>query len=529
MEEERKIEKWLRAYAKKRRGQTKDSFGLHPATRRLLQDEIARKAPVPEEDDDSLSLLEILRQQWAWLLVFTACIFLIATVFMPVVYKAKEKAQSTLGMANLKQIGAAVQMSAADNNGRLPASLDELTNGYLAKEDLSDRESDKPIVYIGAGKNLKSLPGNAVLAYSAENKDTRDVLFANGQTESVNRKKFEEVTNADLSQAVAMNNLAQQPELPPSLEREAANVGNEPSPAIVPQPAAPMPTAGPAIEPPPTPPTVASTAPEPNSVSESSSVATAMPGANPMSAGSEQQPQPTSASSDLAMNSVGASPTMTPPPATAGETFATDAVHEGVESPTVKAAAQRQFRSELQNAFQNSVAPSQTLPVLSNFQVQQNGNALQIVDRDGSVYVGSWRLANQVVVTGIAGKLGPQNSGKQSITKTPQTSAPPVIALADNLQAARNYFFRVHGMNRTLKQSVVFTGSLLVNYALSENVQQSFGGAVGGAYKNEQQVKMELTNQTEQLPWSNMRIAGMAVINRTNHVEVNATPVTPTK
>jgi hypothetical protein len=60
-------------------------------------------------------------------------------------------------------------------------------------------------------------------------------------------------------------------------------------------------------------------------------------------------------------------------------------------------------------------------------------------------------------------------------------------------------------------------------------VQQSFGGAVGGAYKNEQQVKMELTNQTEQLPWSNIRIAGMAVINRTNHVEVNATPVTPTK
>src|SRR5580704_12270059 len=86
MEPERKIEKWLRAYAKKRRGQAKDSFDLHPASRRMLQDEIARQASTPEDEDDSVSLWEVLRQQWAWLLVFTACIFLIATIFMPVVY-----------------------------------------------------------------------------------------------------------------------------------------------------------------------------------------------------------------------------------------------------------------------------------------------------------------------------------------------------------------------------------------------------------------------------------------------------------
>ena len=45
MEPERKIEKLLRAYAKKRRAQAGDPLKLHPATRRLLQDEIARNAP----------------------------------------------------------------------------------------------------------------------------------------------------------------------------------------------------------------------------------------------------------------------------------------------------------------------------------------------------------------------------------------------------------------------------------------------------------------------------------------------------
>jgi hypothetical protein len=265
-------------------------------------------------------------------------------------------------------------------------------------------------------------------------------------------------------------------------------------------------------------------------VSESPPVQTPVPGASPISTASAEQPQPTSASSDLAMNSASApSPTMTPPPSTIGGTFNSSVTHGEVESFAVKAATQREYGSELQNAFQNSVAPSQTLPVLSNFQVQQNGNALRIVDQDGSVYVGSWRLANQVANNGVVEKQRLQNSDNQSTAKTSQTSAPPAVALADNLQAAQNYIFRVHGMNRTLKQGVVFTGNFLADYALSENVQQSFGGGIAGTYKNEQQLKFELTNQIAQLPWSNLRIAGTAVVNRTNHIEVNATPVSSVK
>jgi hypothetical protein len=537
MEPGRKIEKWLRAYAKKRRGQAKDAFDLHPATRRLLQDEIARKAPAPDEDDDSLSLWEVFRQQWALLLTFAACIFLIGIILLPVLNTAKEKAQHSFGMTKLQQIGSAVQMSAAQNNGRLPASLDELTNGNLAKEDLTDEESGKPIVYLGAGKNLNSLSTNAVLAYSPEDKDNRAVLFANGRTEVVDRKKFEETTNQDMSRIVAMNYRGSlQSESSPSSSRLMANAPSELPPARAPQPAAPMPeansvTESPSAMPSPSPPSVAVAASEANSASGLPPVAAPAPGTSSISAGPEELSQAKTASSDLAANSGGAPPAeLAPPPVAAGGTFTTFGTRREAESPVAgETAAQPQFGSGALNSFQNSVAPSQAVPVLSNFQVQQNGNALRIVDQDGSVYDGSWQLADRVANNGIVEKSGQLSPSGQNMFKAPQTSTPPAAVLADNLQAAQNYFFRVRGMNRTLKQNVVFTGSLLANFALSGNMQQGFGGAVASGYTSERQAKMALTNQAAQLPWSNMRIAGTAIINRTNHIEVNAAPVTPTK
>ncbi len=80
MEPERKIEKWLRLYAKKRRGQAVD-FKLDPAARQRLQNEVSRNAPQEKEDDDTMSLWQLIRQQWAFLVGFAACIFLVAMVF----------------------------------------------------------------------------------------------------------------------------------------------------------------------------------------------------------------------------------------------------------------------------------------------------------------------------------------------------------------------------------------------------------------------------------------------------------------
>ena len=107
MESEHKIKKLLRAYAKKRRAQAGDPLKLHPATRRLLQDEIARHAPKPDEEDASMTLWELFRQQWAFLLSFALIVFFGATLFLPALSKAKFKSQKATAMSNLKQIGVA--------------------------------------------------------------------------------------------------------------------------------------------------------------------------------------------------------------------------------------------------------------------------------------------------------------------------------------------------------------------------------------------------------------------------------------
>ena len=76
MEPERKIEKLLRAYAKKRRADSGDALKLHPATRNLLHGEVARRTPKQSAEDSSLTIWELFRQQWALLLGFVARNFL---------------------------------------------------------------------------------------------------------------------------------------------------------------------------------------------------------------------------------------------------------------------------------------------------------------------------------------------------------------------------------------------------------------------------------------------------------------------
>ncbi len=159
--------------------------------------------------------------------------------------------------------------------------------------------------------------------------------------------------------------------------------------------------------------------------------------------------------------------------------------------------------------------------MLANFQVQQNGTAIRVVDADGSVYDGALQPeiagAQNEQVTAGASTL-PMNREKSIASRDePQQ--------AENSQMAQNYFFRVAGTNLTLKQNVVFAGNLLANFKVTANGQQAnnrngnFSG--GGGAGSGGQLQSAITNQ---LPWSNSRIAGMAVISDTNNIEIDAVP-----
>src|SRR6516165_2053017 len=207
MEPERHIEKLLRAFAKKRRADAVDLRGLHPATRWMLQAEVARQhAEAPEEE--SVSLWQLFRQRWAVLLGFALLIFFCASVFLPALSKAKSKSQSVVAMSHLRQIGVAVQLSANENNGQLPATLDALTNGFIPADALTDPVSKDKFVYIAGGEKLDELEKNSILAFSPRDKKGRTVLLADGSVQVMSAEQFAERSRSGLTQHYGMPGLA---------------------------------------------------------------------------------------------------------------------------------------------------------------------------------------------------------------------------------------------------------------------------------------------------------------------------------
>jgi type II secretory pathway pseudopilin PulG len=442
MEPERKIEKLLRAYARKRRADSGDALKLHPATRNLLQGEVARRAPKPPAEDSSLTIWELFRQQWALLLGFVLVIFFGATLLLPSLSSAKHKAQNFSAVSNLKQIGLAAQLAAEENNGKLPASLDALTNGFLTGKVLTDPASSKPFVYVAGGQIVDNLPSNTVLAYSPGNENDRPVLFADGRVEYVNREHFSELTNRGQSQ-IALADDAEARQLQEKSEGSATFA------------------------------------------------------ANPTRA-----PQNTD---QLKLSS--------------GELY---------NQTQTKAAQSLQFGSSqfvrkdfagLQNLFKNTSASAKTAPVLASFQLQQNGNAIRVVDQDGSVYDGFLQPPHATLQNTHA----PESD---SIATSAQTLDKVANVNGNEQQTAQNYFFRVTGTNLTLKQNVVFAGNLLVVSNQSPVSQQVVAGTLGGGNVGNR-AQQNLADQPQQLPWSNSRIAGTAIIDDTNQIEINAAPLTP--
>jgi hypothetical protein len=93
MESERKIEKLLRAFAKKRREQAGDALPLHAVNRRLLQDEVRRRVPKPEPRKSWWEQLVGLRPGLISGLCLIALVAVFAALLLPALSRAKNKGQ----------------------------------------------------------------------------------------------------------------------------------------------------------------------------------------------------------------------------------------------------------------------------------------------------------------------------------------------------------------------------------------------------------------------------------------------------
>src|SRR5262245_41516034 len=106
MEPERKIEKLLRAFGKKRRDDAGAPLELHPATRRLLQGEVARRAPKRSKENSFVALMSLLRPRLAFILPVAIIGLIVGVVVLPTLTGTKSKSRS-LAMRGANESGEA--------------------------------------------------------------------------------------------------------------------------------------------------------------------------------------------------------------------------------------------------------------------------------------------------------------------------------------------------------------------------------------------------------------------------------------
>lgn len=533
MDPERKIEKLLRAYAKKRRADAGEPLKLHPAMRRLLRDEVARQ-PNPREEK-SVSLWQLLQQQWALLAGFALVFFFCATLLLPALSPAKRKAQNVTAVNNLKEIGLAVQLAAEANGGKLPPSLDALTNQFAPEKMLTDPRTGKPFVYVAGGEMLDELSTNAVVAYSPEDENGRAVLFADDRVEFANPAQFSELTNRRAAQLALENrskvealsrasfqlnslsagealdesHISHSSELKesPNLNPPSSKSSQAEQQAIAMAPPVPAPAGIPET---------ATLAAAPNAAagqefSQAAAIqpASALPAAVPVMADRllatqafyyRNVAQINSGNSDTYSGNI-----------TPGQTF-------GARSPAIT---------------QNASSSAQITSVLANFQLQQNGDAIRVVDSDGSIYAGSLfptEAAAQNTPATIAGAAGSVPEASRAAGNGPQTTGyfdnktieMPPQARTNGVQTLS---FRVAGMNHTLQQNVVFNGSFLAASNVSNSPPAGISGFGGGGFGGIGQLQPPIYQQ-QQLQLSSLRVTGNATIGQTNEINIYALPVT---
>ena len=465
MEPERKIEKLLRAYAKKRRAQAGDSLKLHPADRRILQGEAARRAPKPDKGGFFPLILATFRRKLAFALCVVAIALLGVSMFLPAL-SSKRKAQNFSAADNSKVMRMATRQHAENNKDVPPASLAAVTNELGTRKVLIDPVSGKPFVYAGAGKKLDGMQSNTVLAYSSVDKNGHAALFADERVETVSGTRFTELTNQKSLQLALVDQSARE---------RVVETPSATAPVVAASPTPVLPSA------------------------EETKIVLAK---HESSAGALAQ--------NRSFDQLTTQANFIKPGSATSQQF----VQTGV--------------SNRQNLFKNGAPFAQTTPVLQSFQVQQNGDAISVVDRDGSVYNGSVQSESETV------RNEPAPAKTFAARATPPQSQTKAAPLAGNeQQAAQNYFFRVAGMNRTLKQNVVFTGNMEAIPNVITNAQQTLKGDVGGFGGNGNvsgagnQFQQNAANFSQQNLLSNSRIVGTAVIDNDNRVEINAVPATP--
>ncbi len=484
-EPEKPIEKLLRDCAKERRDKAGDSWELHPATRRLLQQEVTRRfGRTPEPTHRSLGWL---LGQW-WLrslggLALIAAIGVAAFLLSP--GSAPKKSDSLLAKNEVS--------STTTPSSVAPTSSDD-------KAELKELDSGSRF------DNSKKIANNAGISKQAE-PALRDAL-----------------TEKDAR--VAPESLLAKAQPPPGRPNQ-----NSPSAETAAQT-----TPGASI-------------PEPLAAPQSTSFAQRYGLAGSSALGTPQAPTTAAAGGRSAITEQQARlANDSPKPSNASGLPAVRAEAQLVDlatSPSANAPntdlvqygyfAASQTPAKNNRAFQLSpngsatrtkaagaAGTQPTAQVLVSFRIEQSGQELRVIDSDNSVYVGPVLSTN---LPTVALATDEERLGFSDAAQASKRQSRPIGTAESNAsqQSGSAHVFQVVGTNRTSNQRVVFSGTLsgnTNNLGMFVTNSLQFSGAVAGA-------TAQLANVQSIPSTQNLYLSGTAQIGPAQEIHIEAVSAPP--
>ncbi|TAL03481.1 MAG: hypothetical protein EPO07_06190 [Verrucomicrobia bacterium] len=462
MNDERPIEKLLRRFAKKRRDEAGAPLELHPATRRLLQSEVSRQfRKTSATEKTSVGWLKNLWPQLAW----GVWIVLFVGFGAWMIFRSPDRKFAVTELVQ-NAPSPSEETAAAMPQAEAPAPLSP-------PPDAAPRVADLPGV-ARADKTLARDDTKLAAPPVKLDADRKRELAANRaltESDAVARQPVESVTASSGKLELAGQATGE------SSRRTSVDSLSVPTSAAMPAPAA-------------------------------SGAGSVRPDFLARGGGAERL----RAESSMALNE----------PKPTGATLAfKESADFGVNKDQTQAFGD--LKTDAQSRFNynytNVAKSTKAMPVLANFQLEQAGKQLRVIDADGSTYTGALAIAETVAATGTFEKKGAALLTDGAKTKTP--AAQPDAAPAGVPQSP-GLFFRVSGTNRTLNQQVSFSGNLIAPVSQIQNWQsQNFAGAA------EAQKNLKPADAKQQLVplLQNSTISGRAQIAGGEEFEVNAVQV----
>lgn len=414
MNDERPIEKLLRRYAKKRGDEAGPPHELHPATRRLLQGEVARQFPRPEAERKAAApgVFALLTRRW----IVAVGVFVVLGVAAVMMLSPFTKSKNGEFLA---------QKSASDEfvEREAMAPAEAMSAPVAAGEKRNEPQPTRTTV----ARNIQVRDETSALAESVTTSGTGGSLLAGRRTDADALRKSEEAKSVSLGVS------------PDSATRAPGTVTVQPSARAV------------------------------GTAGSADSLAFKPTDSAASRAGFDDARQ--RVSTTAAAPSPVAAPALSR--AVADKSFVARGgdVEKDAErfySQSFANVAPEQLRAKAAKVKSDSPIT----PVLASFQIQQDGNELRVIDSDGSTYRGA--LSAAAGGYGFAG-AGGKETGTTSFqsAERPETQALSPRDIAGRQQQAQNLLYRVEGTNRTLNQNVVFTWSFVETNALAVSPAQS--------------------------------------------------------